>query len=143
MCNDVGEKPSHDSHRRVARRPADRLKPKSKPKLKQGRRKIKEDLEPIDGRLIRNPPPKAVAPYTAKNELEDSYLRFLLHHCQSPQPLFTCTRLTNCRCDGGSRAYSRMCWAEVGMVSPSRERSCLLQCPYLFDFFTRSIPAAS
>ncbi|KAG4431942.1 hypothetical protein IFR05_012587 [Cadophora sp. M221] len=44
------------------------------------RKKIKPGLAPIDGRLIRNPPPKAVAPYKPKSELEDASLRFLIHH---------------------------------------------------------------
>ncbi|KAK0124635.1 hypothetical protein ONS95_009582 [Cadophora gregata] len=50
------------------------------PKKRRRIRLFKQDLEPIDGRLIRNPPPKAVAPYTARSELEDASLRFLIHH---------------------------------------------------------------
>ncbi|KAH6701949.1 hypothetical protein DL95DRAFT_57264 [Leptodontidium sp. 2 PMI_412] len=44
------------------------------------RKRIKPGLAPIEGRLIRNPPPKAVAPYKPKSELEDASLRFLIHH---------------------------------------------------------------
>lgn len=43
---------------------------------------VKEDAEPI-GSLIRNPGPKAVAPYNPRSEVEDSNLRFLIHHCTS------------------------------------------------------------
>ena len=54
------------------------------PKKRRRIKLFKQDLEPIDGRLIRNPPPKAVAPYTSKSELEDASLRFLIHHCKFP-----------------------------------------------------------
>lgn len=38
--------------------------------------------EPVEARLIRNPHPKAVAPYTPKSELEDVQLRYLIYHCK-------------------------------------------------------------
>ncbi|XMA08535.1 hypothetical protein WAI453_001326 [Rhynchosporium graminicola] len=41
--------------------------------------KTTQGLKLSDDRLIRNPP-GAVAPYTPKSELEDSSLRFLIHH---------------------------------------------------------------
>ncbi|KAE8446673.1 hypothetical protein EG329_011716 [Mollisiaceae sp. DMI_Dod_QoI] len=38
--------------------------------------------EPVDMRLLQNPPSRAVVPYTPKTELEDSDLRFLIYHCK-------------------------------------------------------------
>ena len=55
-----------------------RRKPRRKPKAG-----TKEDEEPIAS-LPRNPAAKAVAPYAPRSEIEDSYLRFLIHHCMPP-----------------------------------------------------------
>ncbi|TVY12801.1 hypothetical protein LARI1_G008591 [Lachnellula arida] len=51
-----------------------RRKPRRKPKAGS-----KEDGDPI-ANLPRHPAAKAVAPYSPRSELEDSYLRFLIYH---------------------------------------------------------------
>ncbi|KAL5326513.1 hypothetical protein ACEPPN_004199 [Leptodophora sp. 'Broadleaf-Isolate-01'] len=73
------------------------------------RKRIKPGLAPIEGRLIRNPPPKAVAPYKPKSELEDASLRFLIHHCKYPatQDMYKADT-THCRCNGNCRTDSDM-----------------------------------
>lgn len=76
MCNDVGTDPEHLT---LAEGSAGKQKPPKR------RKRIKLDLEPIDGRLIRNPPPKAVSPYQPKSELEDASLRFLIHYWKLPR----------------------------------------------------------
>lgn len=108
------------------------------------RKRIKPGLAPIEGRLIRNPPPKAVAPYKPKSELEDASLRFLIHHCKYPatQDMYKADT-THCRCNGNCRTDSDMRGSPVGVVSSGCERSCLLQCPYLFDIFPCSISPTS
>lgn len=52
---------------------------KPRRKLKAG---SKDDEDPITN-LPRHPAAKAVAPYSPRSELEDSYLRFLIYHCMS------------------------------------------------------------
>ncbi|KAH7360934.1 hypothetical protein BKA65DRAFT_195375 [Rhexocercosporidium sp. MPI-PUGE-AT-0058] len=71
MCNDAGGNPT--SFTAAGGSIGQQKHPKK-------RKRIKPSLEPIDGRLIRNPPPKAIAPYKPKSELEDASLRFLIHH---------------------------------------------------------------
>jgi hypothetical protein len=62
------------------------------PVRRKQRRKAKSkadadaEVQPIEARLLQSLQPKAVVPYTPKNELEDSQLRFLIYHCKSNPP---------------------------------------------------------
>jgi hypothetical protein len=60
------------------------------PVRRKQRRKAKPkadaEVQPIEARLLQSPQLKAVVPYTPKNELEDSQLRFLIYHCKPNPP---------------------------------------------------------
>ncbi|KAL2074900.1 hypothetical protein VTL71DRAFT_8680 [Oculimacula yallundae] len=70
MCIDAGANTGHCTTRETTNRHTQARK----------RKRIKQNLGTNDGRLIRNPPPKVVAPYAPQSELEDASLRFLVHY---------------------------------------------------------------
>ena len=49
---------------------------------RKAKSKADREGQPIEALLLQSPQPKAVVPYTPKNELEDSQLRFLIYHCK-------------------------------------------------------------
>lgn len=81
------------------------------------------ELDPIDLRLLRNPPSRAVVPYTPKNELEDSNLRFLIYHCKYHLIMENLMHRADKsdRRDGSISRKRHKRWSSIRMVPVSRQ----------------------
>ena len=115
-----------------------RRKPRRKPKAGS-----KDDEEPI-ANMPQQLVARAVAPYSPRSELEDSYLRFLIYHCMPPALSVVLKQSADSvRRHGSLCTYPDLRWSSIRMVPFGCSRRCLLPFAHGLYLFPRLIPAAS